>query len=298
MLGLQRTYLLITVLFFFVILPSLPERSGPPKTDRLSLMTHYLTLGSLNLLLNGAVDKAIPDKPVQKPERAIPLGVGQWVKYQVKRYEKDKPEDYPTAVSDAELKLSIVDKTTLYEKELYWVEIVLNENKEPQRLIKFLINKQGSPQPEKLILKYGNLQPVEINLRIWEVKTRVNREILFEEIIHNLNIIPFTRVINPEDKIGEEQIPVNIAGQENFLNCLKVSFAEPKYNPFGKLRAVSPAEPLTGAIWYSDQVPLAGLVKFFFIEDKYRTMIFLSGYDTTTGRSLINDEEILPLDFK
>ena len=225
----------------------------------------------------GAEERPGPLPPSKKVRRAIDLAIGQWVKYEVKRYQKDKPASDPAAVSEGELKISIVDRVTLYEEELYWVEVLLNEGKEQQRVIKFLINKEGVPQAEKLILKYGNLQAVEINLRLWAVKTRVQRELLLEEMTHNLNVIPFTRVLNPADKIGEGSIAVNLVGKETVLDCTKVSIEEPKYN-------------ISGSVWYSDKVPLAGLVKFFFIEDKYRTMILLTGYDLLTGRSIIKEK--------
>lgn len=225
-----------------------------------------------------------PEKPAPESKKTTEFSVGQWVKYQIKRYAKETelPEDSKgeiTVLSESDLKISVVKKESvphLGTEEFVWVEFLINEDKEQERIIKFMIDQDGIPQPERLILKYGNLEAVEINLRWWEIKTRVRRSTLFEEMTERLNIIPFTRLIDPEEKVATEKIVLNLNGKETSLECIKVFFDIPDSNT-------------TGYVWYSDQIPLAGLVKFFLMEEKYRTLILLSEYSDSGGRSVITE---------
>ena len=233
-------------------------------------------------------------------ERKTPkdkIVVGQWVKYQVKRYRKDTAEDTVNALSETDIKISIVDKETVIENEYLWVEFDINEDKEEQRIVKLMVDKNGNPQAERLVLKYGKLPAVEIHLRIWEVKTRITREMLFDEMTSELNIIPFTRMLAPEtfdeSSVSYETLPIKIGGKESTLNCARVLLKQDQSDKTD----IFASSVSTGSIWYSDKVPLAGLVKLMLIEDKYRTMILISDYGHTDARSLIK-ETPTKLDFR
>jgi len=225
-------------------------------------------------------------------ERKTPkdkIVVGQWVKYQVKRYRKDTAEDTVNALSETDIKISIVDKETVIENEYLWVEFDINEDKEEQRIVKLMVDKNGNPQAERLVLKYGKLPAVEIHLRIWEVKTRITREMLFDEMTSELNIIPFTRMLAPEtfdeSSVSYETLPIKIGGKESTLNCTRVLLKQDEPDK----TAIFAQPAARGYIWYSDKVPLAGLVKLMLVEDKYRTMILISDYGHTNARSLIRE---------
>ncbi|MBI4712194.1 MAG: hypothetical protein HY762_02645 [Planctomycetes bacterium] len=230
----------------------------------LSVLCVFVVLSVSNVVGKVAEDE---HPPAQKPARAVPLAIGQWVKYQVKRYQKDDPADSPSALAEAEIKVAIVSRETMRnDEEYFWVEFVINDGKEQERVIKFMIDLDGNPVAEKLILKYGRLQPVEIHLRIWETKTRITREMLFEDI-------------------SQEKIPIRFPDkEETTLDCTKVLVKAPYLK-------------VAGYMWYSDKVPLAGLVKFAFIEDKDRTMILLTDYGLTGGQTVIK-EQVKKLDFK
>ncbi|MBI5778558.1 MAG: hypothetical protein HZA49_03770 [Planctomycetes bacterium] len=225
------------------------------------------------------------------------LALGQWVKYQVKRYRKGVTEDTVNTLSETDIKISIIAKETVIENEYLWVEFAINEGKEEQRIVKLMVDKDGNPQAERLILKYGKLPAVELHLRIWEVKTRITREMLFDEMTSELNIIPFTRMLVPEifdqSSVTYETLPIKIGGKESTLNCTRVLLKQEAAKEPGIFS--SPAT--TGYVWYSDKVPLAGLVKLMVVEDKYRTMILISDYGHANARSLIK-ETPTKLDFR
>jgi len=270
------------ILFFLLLIPlAVLALIGEPAQDKKKETRPNSTDST------ATEKKALKDKIV----------VGQWAKYQVKRYRKGATEDTVNALSEADIKISIVDAETVIENEYFWVEFDINEGKEEQRVVKLMINKDGIPQAERLVLKYRKLPAVEIHLRIWEVKTRITREMLFEEMTSELNIIPFTRMLAPEtfneSSVSYETLPIKIGGKENTLNCARVLLkqGEPdKTDIFAQSAA-------TGSIWYSDKVPLAGLVKLMLVEDKYRTMILISDYGNTVTPSLIT-ETPTKLDFR
>jgi hypothetical protein len=250
-----------------------------------------LTLGFVLLALVSfsAWETKPPKPPVEKHQE---FAIGHWVKYQIKRYAKDdtstdKESTEITALSESDMKISVVKKEILRyisPDEFIWLEFLINEGKEQERIIQFMINPKGVPQPERLILKYGRMPAVDMNLRMWEVKTRITRSTLFEEMTERLNIIPFTRLAQPDETTQKEKITLNLNGQETTLDCFKILFDIPDANT-------------TGYVWYSDQIPLAGLVKFFLVEDKYKTIILLSEYSDSGGRSKIT-ETPQKLDFR
>jgi len=236
------------------------------------------------LSISGFLLSQKSEEPSEKPAT---FSTGQWVKYEIKRYAKESDETNPRDLSLADLKISIIDKETIENEEYFWVEFLINEGKCEQRVVKFMIDREGNPYPYKLILKYGGLQAVEIDLTRWEVRTRLSREMLFNEMTRGLWVIPFTRVIPEGRKLQKENIYIQIEGKEIALECLKVFIEQPR-DPEG-LRG--------GYIWYSDQIPLGGLAKFFLAEERYRTIFLLTGYGTSGGKSVIT-ESPRKLDFK
>lgn len=245
-----------------------PVRSKTPKASASRPKAGWTSNGVNTITKSGS--SSLPSLKLNQ------FAVGQWVKYQVKRYAKGSDAAKPHELSRAELKISIVDKEIIEEQEFFWVEFLINEDKEQQRVVKFMIDPTGTPAPAKLILKYGNLEAVEIELRRWAVRTRLSRAILFEEMTRGLNIIPFTRSLWDEEKATEEKIMLNLEGQAMELRCSKVSFKETRAKT-------------SGYIWYSDQVPLAGMAKFFLIEQRFRTLFLLVGYGSTGGKSVITE---------
>lgn len=271
---------------------------------RILFILVFIPLAVLALLGEPLQDKAKETNPnstnstaTEKKTQKNKIDVGQWVKYQVKRYRKGTAEDTVNALSETDIKISIMGKETVIENEYLWVEFDINEGKEEQRVVKLMINKNGIPQAERMVLKYGKLPAVEIHLRIWEVKTRITREMLFDEMTSELNIIPFTRMLTPEtfdeSSLSYETLPIKIGGKESTLNCTRVLL---KQGEPDKTDIFAPPAT-TGYIWYSDKVPLAGLVKLMLLEDKYRTMILISDYGGAGAPSLIK-ETPSKLDFR
>lgn len=237
------------------------------------------------------------EEPTQKTELEEPprkeLSVGQWVKYSVERYSKITEDAQPHDQSRAEFVISLVNKESIDEHEYFWVEFLINEGKDQQRVVKFLVDETGKPFPHKLILKYGSLQAVEIELRRWAVRTRLPTETLFDEMTQGLNIIPFTRTIHPWEKVTKEKALVTLKGKETEFDCLKISYSVPAlpiYRDDGGEESESFDTELktpnvcqtSGSIWYSDKIPLAGLVKFFLIEGEFRTLFRLTDYGSAS----------------
>lgn len=272
---------------------------------KILLVLIFTSLAVLVLTGEPSQDKAKETSPNNTGSTAIEKKVvkdkiieGQWVKYQVKRYRKDASEDTVNALSETDIKISIVGKETVIENEYLWVEFAINEGKEGQRIVRLMADKDGNPQAERMVLKYGKLPAVEIHLRIWEVKTRITREMLFDEMTSELNIIPFTRMLAPEtfdeSSVTYETLPIKIGNRDSALNCTRVLLKRESPRQSEDMFAPSAA---SGYIWYSDRVPLAGLVKLLVMEERYRTMILISDYGHTGVRSLIR-ETPAKLDFR
>lgn len=233
----------------------------------LLILLWWFNTGEVNTVFQSEApaDKAAPQ-----------FTVGQWVKYQVKRYSKESDEDKPRDLSEAELKISIVDKQVIDEQEYFWLEFLVNEGKEQQRVVKFMIDRTGKPYPAKIILKYGDLNAVEIELRRWAVRTRLAEAVLFEEMTRGLTIIPFTRSQQSGEKVTREKLSITLGERQRELECTKVSIT--------RVRA-----KMRGHIWYSDKVPLAGLVKFFLTRERFRTFFLLVDYGDSGGSSVITE---------
>lgn len=238
----------------------------------------------------GFTDLASAQINLKGPLKKDRIEVGQWVSYQVKRYRMSRPDNAPVKLPEANIKVGVVGREIIMDNEYLWVELNVNEGRENQRILKFMIDTKGNPQAEKLILKYGSLPAVEINLRIWDIKTRITREMLFDEMISELNVIPFARMLIPESfdqsLISYETLPVKFPSrQEISLNCVKVSLKH------------SDSTMPDGYAWYSDKTPLAGLVQFMLTEAGFRTTILMQDYNHSGAQSLIRESPI-KLDFR
>lgn len=241
-------------------------------------MRIYLIFSIVFLLLvfgcNGISKNPAPP-PSKEVKQKYSFLIGQWTTYQVRRYVKDSPETSPRNLSEAIIKISIVGKETVKDKNYSWVEYLINERTEQQRAVKFMIDDEGSPQPIKIIIKHGKLEPVEIELRRWETRTRLTSDTLFHEMTREFNIIPFTKKTDSA-KPESDEIQINLEGKETSLKCQRVIMGN------------SEAE-LKGYAWYTPLIPLTGLVKAFFIEDEYRTSITLTAYGNNGGKSVITE---------
>jgi hypothetical protein len=218
------------------------------------------------------------------------ISVGQWVKYQVKRYRKEQMNSTPVALAEAVIKISVVSREVVLQNEYFWVELAINEGRSNQRIVKMLMDKSSNPQAERLVLKYEKLPAVEVPLRVWEVKSRITREMLLDEMTANLYIIPFVRILFPEafdeSSVSYESLPVTFPSKEFFsLSCIRVALKQPG------------ASAPDGFVWYSDKLPMAGLVQFMFDDGKFRTVILAQDYDYTGARSLITEVPV-KLDFR
>lgn len=242
-------------------------------------MRNYLgcLVGLLVLLLGcNAINKNPTPPPATEAKPKYSFSVGQWTSYRIRRSAKDSPETYPRNLSEATMKISIVDKQSLKDKVYYWVEYLINEGTEQQRVVKFMVDDEGNFQPVKLIMKHGKLEPVEIELRRWETRTRLTADILFHEMTSKFNIIPFTKQSN-SGKTEDDLIQINTGGKETNLKCQKVVMGESDGG-------------LHGTAWYAPLIPLAGLVKAFFVEGDYLISITLIDYGTNGGKSVITEE--------
>ncbi|MFA5793919.1 MAG: hypothetical protein WC980_02445 [Candidatus Brocadiia bacterium] len=247
------------------------------------------------------------------------IAVGQWVQYHINRYDIDKSEtnkDNLSSTSEADIKMSITGRQTLYEQELFWVELAVNHGKESQRIVRFLADSKGTPQPEKIIVKHGQLPAVEMNLRIWEIKTRITREKLLAEMLGKLNLIPLTRLeildkpIVP-DKTSNEANPkaenkTSVAGEPEISGGKTISItitSQPDIKSLActKLVTNQPEIGLSSESLYSKIIPLSGLARLEMMQDstrkKTQTIITITDFGLAGAESLIN-EKTRQLDFK
>ncbi|MFH1227484.1 MAG: hypothetical protein V1701_06230 [Planctomycetota bacterium] len=246
-------------------------------------------------------------EPVQPAADKPQITTGQWVQYHINRYDVDKSEtarDNLLSTAEADIKISVTGHQTLYDQELLWVELAINYGKESQRIVRFLADAKGTPQPEKVIIKHGRLPAVEINLRIWEVKTRITRGKLLAELLGKFNLIPLTRLeildsvkpqANPQstggpELSGEKAISVTITSQPDIksLVCTRLVVSQPEIG-------------LSSESLYSKTIPLAGLARLEMMYDspkkKTQTIITITDFGTTGAESQIN-EKPKQLDFK
>jgi hypothetical protein len=211
------------------------------------------------------------------------FSIGESVTYRLRRYVKYESEDRPKYLSEGIVKISITGKALWKDNEFYWVEYVINDATDQQRVFKFMVDEKGNPQPFKLIIKFNNMQAVEIELKRWEVRTRLTVESLFYEMTRSIPPIPFTQ---PEHsgKKEKDKVQINVNGKEDWLKCDKVNL-------------IPDEDGYEGAIWYAPQLPFAGLVKALLYEENYRTQIILMSYQTSGAETVIT-EQTKRLDFQ
>lgn len=231
------------------------------------------------------VEKLVVTEFVPAASRlALPssFSIGESVTYRLRRYVKYSPEANPSQLSEGIVKISITSKALWKDAEYFWVEYVINDGTDQQRVFKFMVDEKGNPQPFKLIMKFNNMQAVEIELKRWEVRTRLSAEGLFYEMTRSIPPIPFTQPEHSGKKETDE-VQINVNNKETWLKCDKVNL-------------IPDEDGYEGAIWYAPPLPFSGLVKALLYEGEYRTQIILLAYQTTGAQTVIT-EKTRRLDF-
>jgi len=262
-----------------------------------------LCLSAISLLprLTVGQDSEQP-APGDSGKKPVTIQSGTWVKYQIKRSQKQGAGFKPVWTSDLKICITGEERERKSNESKYWIELIANppppnvfggvragppepdiiragENTKQMRVVKFLIDAAGKPVMDKLIIKHPDLNPVEIDLNIWSLKTGISAETLFKEMAGNLLVIPF---VQPPDKPqGEEKIKIKLNNEEKTLDCR---------------RFVTEGQT-TQKLWYSNEIPFPALVKMIIFEKDFQTQIVLAEYDTKGAVSLIK-ERPMKLEFK
>lgn len=265
--------------------------------------TVFLLIAGLSYISLSADQETKPPSPPAEQSKSK-ITAGEWVRYRIKRQEQEKGDSDPSGIlgtsgellseATAELKISITGKQTLYDQEYFWVEYVINEGAESQRIVKILVDDNGIPQAEKVIAKHGLMPAVEMNLRLWEVKTRITREKLLDDMMSKFNLIPLTRRVTPTpdktDILPEKSISVTITSKPDIksLACFNLITSRPEIG-------------LSSESFYAKEIPLAGLAMLEMIQGsatkETRTIISIIDFGVTGAESLITKKP-KQLDFK
>ena len=253
--------------------------------------TSYQLLLILCVLCASAVGLLLAQE--EKPPKTIQ--VDTWVTYQIKRSEKQGAAF--TTVWTSELKISILSEERLprSKEKYYWVELVANEKAKDSRVVKFLIDSSGKPVLEKLIIKHPDLNPVEIDLKIWSAKTNISPEQLFQEMVGNFLVVPFTP---PEtNPVRTEQINLKATPKGGSASGM----IKGKDKIVESQRYLVEKEKEVAKLWFAQDIPFPGLAKMLIFsadgERYYQTQIILVDYDTKGAASLIK-ERPMKLEFK
>jgi len=199
--------------------------------------------------------------------------VGQWVQYRIVRLSNESGITKPANTSETDIKISLVGEKIIQATRFYWVEYLINKDKEHQRIVKVLIDTNGAIQPIRIVTKNGKFAPVEFDLKAWESRTGLNKEIILRELTGGFNIIPLLP-LKPQQKPEIEELSVKLEEKDSLINCYKIILND---NP-------------TGTIWYSEKVPFAGFVKAEIINTTYKNIISLTGYGGNGAKTLISEE--------
>ncbi len=198
------------------------------------------------------------------------LTAGAWVKYQIKRVQEGSAGFKTIWTSD--IKMTVTDQEP---GNKFWLELVVNENEDYQKVFRFLVDEGGQPLPERLVIKRGKLNAVEMDLALWSLKTEIPAEELLKEAIGHFWRIPFPYVLKQTKAVARDKLNLVIKGQNEIFACQ---------------RYISD-QVIVGAgakVWLTNEVPLAGVAKMLLVEDGYQTLFRLVGYGTN-GRSIIKE---------
>jgi hypothetical protein len=232
------------------------------------------------------------------------LTPGAYLKYQVKRIKEETTGVKTIWTSD--LKMTIVGKEERGKKKeeratYYWLELVVNEGKDYQKVFRFLVNELGEPQPERLIIKRGILNAVEMDLSLWASKTGILPEQFLKETIGHFYLVSFPAQLG----VGAGLVPAQEGGRPQgsplptpVSEKITLSIKD-KTESFTCLRYKS-EKVVTGAtakIWTSQKIPVSNVAKMILLEDGYQTLFSLVDYGTKGGVSVIK-ETPTPLAFR
>jgi hypothetical protein len=240
------------------------------------------------LVLSGWVYTERNEKPAgDTPSNpSATLTPGSWLKYQVKRV-KEETTGFKT-VWNSELKVTVTGTEKIGSKKnaqtYYWLELVINEGRDYQKLFRFLINEAGQVQPEKLIIKRGVLNAVEMNLNVWSAQTGIPAEQILQETIGQFWFVPFPGQLAEPPANNPETISFNIKDKTESFKCLKYVTNRVLVNS-------------TVKVWYTTQLPIPAMAKMLIIEDGYQTLFNLSDYGLQGGRSVLKEYPAM-LNFK
>jgi hypothetical protein len=219
-------------------------------------------------------------EPTEKTTDLPVFTIGQWADYKIIRFPKESDINTNKNTLEATIKISLVGEKVIQSIRYYWVEYLINKGKEQQRIVKILIDKKGAVQPIRVITKNGKFTPVEIDLRRWETRTRLTKEMLLQELTGGFNIIP---IIAPkhQEKSETEELSLKLEEKDSLLKCRKVNMENNQ----------------AGTIWYNEKIPFAGLVKAEFSDNNCKNTILLTAYGVSGAKTLIK-EEPKELDFQ
>lgn len=226
------------------------------------------------------------------------LRVGSWVKYHITRSQKRGAglqkiwESNIKITSLGPASVEAKDKKREIEHRI-WLELVVNEGKSHQKIIRFLVDEQGRSVPERLVIKHGSLPAAEIDLVLWAAKANLKPEQLFNDFMQNYLFLigPLSQIHTREEEIGTETVRLSVNYRETSIKSTKFKVTNlPPHHIEKRWYAVP-----TKRKW--DRVPFSGLVKIVSQEDLYHTRVILKAYDQIGGKTLITEEPVV-LDFK
>jgi len=207
------------------------------------------------------------------------LTTGAWVKYQIKRVQEGSAGFKTIWTSDIKMTVTGLSRNgTGRDQEpgnKFWLELVINENEDYQKVFRFLVDEAGQPLPEKLVIKRGKLNAVEMDLALWSLKTDIPAEELLKEAIGHFWRIPFPYVLKQTKAVARDKVNLVIKGQNETFTCQRYISNQVLADAGAK-------------VWLTNQVPLAGVAKMLLIEEGYQTLFRLVG-SGTNGRSIIKE---------
>ena len=86
------------------------------------------------------------------------------------------------------------------------------KNEDYQKVFRFLVDEAGQPLPERLVIKRGKLNAVEMDLSLWSLKTDIPAEELLKEAIGHFWRIPFPYVLKQTKAVARDKLNLVIKG--------------------------------------------------------------------------------------
>jgi hypothetical protein len=247
-------------------------------------MNKYLKIGLLILITCGLLGVAgwvytqrssDSVSPESETPGFLPLAPGAWAKYQVKRVKEETTGIKTIWTSDIKVTVTGQERSDAGGPK-YWLELVVNEGKDYQKVFRFMVNENGEPQPERLVVKRGVLNAVEMDLNLWAMETGISAEEMLKESIGHFWFMPFPYLFSEETKSVPEKINLMIKGNRESFSCSR--YISKKVMP-----------EVTAKVWLCHQVPVAGVAKMILLEEGYQTLFSLEDFGAKDGRSIIKE---------